>query len=51
MQLLLNVQSENSSTKIAQNIAQKMVLIIKDLRAKVQSFRKKPLSYIYYKTT
>jgi hypothetical protein len=46
MQLLLNVQSENRSTKIAQNIAQKMVLIIKDLRVKVQSFEKKALSYI-----
>ena len=46
MQLLLNVQSENRSTKIAQNIAQKMVLIIKDLKAKVQSFGKKALSYI-----
>jgi hypothetical protein len=46
MQLLLNVQSENSTTKIAQNIAQKKVLIIKDLRAKVQSFGKKALSYI-----
>jgi hypothetical protein len=43
---MINVQSENSITKIAQNIAQKMVLIIKDLKAKVQSFGKKALSYI-----
>ena len=46
MQLLLTVQSENSPTKIAQNIAQKMTLIISKLRAKVQSLKKKSLSYI-----
>jgi hypothetical protein len=46
MQLLLSVQSENSPTKIAQKIAQKMILIISKLRAKVQSFKKKALSYI-----
>lgn len=46
MQLLLSVQSEKSFTKFAQNIAQKITLIIKELRAKVQSFEKKSLSFI-----
>jgi hypothetical protein len=51
MQLLLTVQSENSKNKFAHNIAHKMVLIIRYLMVKVQSFDKKPLPYIYYKTT
>jgi hypothetical protein len=46
MQLLLTVQSENSKNKFAHKFAQKIVLIIKHLRAKVQSFEKKPLPYI-----
>lgn len=46
MQLLLTVQSENSKKKFAHKFAQKIVLIIKHLRAKVQSFEKKPLPYI-----
>lgn len=43
---MINVQSENIPTKIAQNIAQKMTLIISKLRVKVQSFKKNALSYI-----
>ena len=46
MQLLLTVQSENREKKFAHKFAQKKVLIIRYLRAKVQSFEKKPLPYI-----
>ena len=46
MQLLLTVQSKNSKNKFAHKFAQKIVLIIRYLRVKVQSFDKKPLPYI-----
>ena len=46
MQLLLTVQSKNRKNKFAHKFAQKIVLIIRYLRVKVQSFEKKPLPYI-----